>query len=658
MWKKFIIIFSIILLLFVALSSLAQENERDAALEQSIYDSITAVNPDAVSLFIAGTEAMDSGNNQLAEDKYLQVLELVPTSYDTMRRLSYVESELGKHEEAISYAQHAYEYDDSAINQAAYAVSLLGPENPDYYAQALDLAKTAAAAEPEDPWVQSILLSAGLYNEDAGIVRQTSAFFVKEYPSEGVYHYYLGVAAAEQNDWILAEDELLQAKALGFDADEVDRVLNLGVSREAGTARLIRNGFSLFGGWALGLVILFGLGLILSRLTIMSSNRVIRTGTFNISPIERAIRAFYRLVILIASIYFYISLPIVGFLVLALIGGIFYLFILIGRIPAQLVVILFIAGLVTIGAVFRGIYAIFRRVPWQEPGEHLNPDDAPEMWQLVKDVAVKVGTRPVDMIYIAPGASIAVIERGNFLVKIFNRGQRYLLLGLGALQGMTAPQLQAILAHEYGHFTNRDTAGGGLALQVRSSIIDIAQHLAVNRQAHRLSPMWLFLNLFNRIFLQITLGASRLQEVLADRFAVVAYGSENFIAGLSHVIRQTIKLDLQFNAEYRSVISRNAAAANLYELPDLEVGDSQQFDKTFAEITNRATNKYDSHPAYRDRIALAERIHSDVTDTAEARLATDLLPNLADLQNKMTLLIHRVMLQSQQQMRQVQQRRA
>jgi Zn-dependent protease with chaperone function len=272
------------------------------------------------------------------------------------------------------------------------------------------------------------------------------------------------------------------------------------------------------------------------------------------------------------------------------------------------------------------------------------------MWQLVKDVAAKVGTRPVDMIYIAPGAAIAVTERGNFLAKIFNRGQRYLLLGLGALQGMTAPQLQAILAHEYGHFTNRDTAGGGLALQVRSAIFDIAQHLAVNRQAHPVNPMWLFLNLFNRIFLQITLGASRLQEILADRFAVIAYGSENFTAGLSHVIRQTIKLDLQFNAEFTNMVSGNAAAANLYELPDLGTTDSQQFDKTFSEVTNRATNKYDSHPAYRDRIALAERIQSDFIDTGEVRLATDLLPNLADLQDKMTILIHRMMIQGKQQM--------
>jgi hypothetical protein len=48
-----------------------------------------------------------------------------------------------------------------------------------------------------------------------------------------------------------------------------------------------------------------------------------------------------------------------------------------------------------------------------------------------------------------------------------------------------------------------------------------------------------------RVFLRITLGASRLQEILADRYAALAYGAQNFIEGLRNVIRQSVQFDFQ-----------------------------------------------------------------------------------------------------------------
>ena len=82
---------------------------------------------------------------------------------------------------------------------------------------------------------------------------------------------------------------------------------------------------------------------------------------------------------------------------------------------------------------------------------------------------------------------------------------------------MTQGQFKAILAHEYGHFSNRDTAGGDLARWVRASIYRMAYNLAVSGQARWYNPAWLFINGFHRGFLRITQGASRLQEILADR---------------------------------------------------------------------------------------------------------------------------------------------
>ena len=52
--------------------------------------------------------------------------------------------------------------------------------------------------------------------------------------------------------------------------------------------------------------------------------------------------------------------------------------------------------------------------------------------------------------------------------------KRALVLGAGVLDGMKLRAFKGILAHEYGHFHNEDTAGGGFALAVRRSVLTMA----------------------------------------------------------------------------------------------------------------------------------------------------------------------------------------
>ena len=48
---------------------------------------------------------------------------------------------------------------------------------------------------------------------------------------------------------------------------------------------------------------------------------------------------------------------------------------------------------------------------------------------------------------------------------------------------------------------------------------------------------------FHALFLRITLGASRLREILADEFAAVAYGGQAFADGLTHIVRRSLEFD-------------------------------------------------------------------------------------------------------------------
>ncbi|MEP7135309.1 MAG: M48 family metallopeptidase [Chloroflexota bacterium] len=362
-------------------------------------------------------------------------------------------------------------------------------------------------------------------------------------------------------------------------------------------------------------------------------NRTEPVPNIQVKPKERKLRSIYRTVITILSLYFYISIPFVILALLLVVGIAFYIFLSIGTIPIQLGLILIIMLFGSLIAIVRSVFSRVKNIP---PGRQLSRIDAPELWKLVEDIAHKLQIRPVDAIYINPWPSIAVNENGSILQKLRGQGKRNLILGMSVLPELTQGQLSAILAHEYGHFSNQDTAGGDLAHQVYASLYQMAQRLIQARVTQIFNPVWLFVLGYQRLFLRVTLGASRLQEVLADRYAARTYGSQNFIDGLKSVIRQTIAFPIQANYEVNQAFGANRPVYNLYNLP-AEENLKEEIEKQFQEAMDRVTSPYNSHPATKERIALVERLQAPYSPMQENRQpALHLFPNYDALQLEMT----------------------
>ena len=167
---------------------------------------------------------------------------------------------------------------------------------------------------------------------------------------------------------------------------------------------------------------------------------------------------------------------------------------------------------------------------------------------------------------------------------------------------------RAVLAHEYGHFSNRDTAGGGLALAVRRSLLTMAAALAEGGVAHWYNPAWLFLNAFYRVFLRISQGASRLQEVLADRWAALAYGSQAFQDGLRHVIERAIRFNAHANATLQEVVGGAKPLVNLYTFQPATHGDETEIARAVERAFQAEPSPYDSHPSPQQRCAWVQSL--------------------------------------------------
>ncbi len=386
-------------------------------------------------------------------------------------------------------------------------------------------------------------------------------------------------------------------------------------------------------GWVAGLVALLVLGSLLSGAVLRTAGELARSRSASPSG-GAALRRAYAAVLWLCCAYYYASLPLLALLTPALGGGILYFFLAIGRIPIKLALIVVVLTLATLWSILK---SLFVRGADQDPGARLDLGAHPRLRALLDDVAARVGTRAVDGVYLTPGTDVAVMERGGLSRQLCGATERCLVLGVGVLDGFRIGALKAVLAHEFGHFSNRDTAGGGFALAVRRSLYKMAQGLAESGAAAWYNPVWLFLNAFHRVFMRVSQGASRLQEILADRWAAMTYGSKAFEEGLRHVIERSVR----FNAGASRAVAAMAqchAVANLYAPPEEPQAPDPEVEQAIKTALTRKPSPYDSHPSPSERTRWVRALNAPgtVSSVEDARPAWTLFADPVAIQTEMT----------------------
>jgi hypothetical protein len=261
------------------------------------------------------------------------------------------------------------------------------------------------------------------------------------------------------------------------------------------------------------------------------------------------------------------------------------------------------------------VQSLFVKVDASDPGRSLEVTEAPGLWTLTRAVAEQVGTRAIDDIRVTPGTELAVYERGTRRERAQDQACRTLILGVGLLNGFRQGAFRAVLAHEYGHFAHRDTAGGDVALRVRQDMMKFAVAMAQHGQAVWWNLAFQFLRVYDFLFRRISHGATRLQEVLADRVAAQKYGAAPFEEGLRHVIRASIEFHTAAGLEVQHALNRRRAVQNVYAL---EPPKSADVERQVGEAISRPTTEDDTHPGPLDRFRLVSRVSGAAVDVDPA----------------------------------------
>jgi hypothetical protein len=615
-----------------------QSHTRDMQKEAAIWDQLRVVNPDLLEIFKQGTERMDAGDYKNAAVLYKKVVDGAPAFDVGYRRLGTslcldrdVSQGLPLLEKAVSMNRSS-----ENLSTLAQFIAFPGPGvtgTREAQQRAITLLQEARHTNSKPDAADLYLtaqIAAELQNENE--FKEAAHQMMMHFPDHPESHYLNAMIAAGDQRWSDAESEARRAAQLGMPQELVQRFLDeSGVQWHANEVRYAFYAAGVVLAWIAGLALLFVFGKALSQMTLHSIERSAGSKA-TVSSKELTLRKIYRQLIQVAGWYYYLSLPFVVLLLIAAAGAVVYGFLAIGRIPIRLVLII---GIVTLGTIYKLVQSLFVKIKTEDPGRPLTVDEAPGLWSLTREVAAEIGTRPVDEIRMTIGTDVAVYEKGTRKEKTQDKAKRILILGVGVLNGFRMHAFRAVLAHEYGHFTHRDTAGGEDALRVNNDMMKFAYAMAMAGHAVWWNLGFQFVRIYHFLFRRISHGASRLQEILADRMAALKYGAEAFEEGLTHAIRRSVEFPFAANREITVAINGGRAVQNLY---GLALEKESPVEDEIEKALNRPTSEDDTHPSPVERFRLIRQLGGPST-AQDNGLVWDLFQNRDALTMEMTVLI-------------------
>lgn len=611
------------------------------AYDAKLLDELAALEPDVSDIWRQANDARDAGDLEAAITNYTVVLDEQPSWDHALRRRCAVYLGQGQISLALGDCRAAYEQNPRPENALALAQVLSAESALRDPNRAESLAFGLLREAGDDYMLVHGVCEVALAVPDEPLLGQCSARMLELDDAAWEGHVFTALHHLLRAEHRKAKRALERAHEAGLDDANYRELLANFERAEVESeppwryyGKRIALPIVLWIALAFALV---GTGFALSRATLAEAETALGDRSVSARARDSRLHSAYAAVLWLCCAYYYISVPLILITMVALGAGLIIGMLAVGFVSIKLLLIVVVGVAATVIAV---ITSFFKRPKDEPPGELLDLAEAPRLRALLDEVAGQIGTRPVDRVYLSPGAEIAVFERGGLWAKLRGKGERCLLLGVAVLDGLDERALRAILAHEYGHFSNEDTAGGNFALGVRRSILHSATGLAEMGVAGWHNPAWAFLNGFNSLFLRVSQGASRLQEVLADRWAARTYGADAFERGLRHAIAADLRFELHANATVNEVLEARHGLRNLYTFAPSKLPEQAgRIDEFVEKIVAAEASPYDSHPCPADRFRWVRALGDGASQTGVGEPAWALFEDRDRIQERMTALI-------------------
>ncbi|NMH28804.1 M48 family metallopeptidase [Flavobacterium silvaticum] len=303
----------------------------------------------------------------------------------------------------------------------------------------------------------------------------------------------------------------------------------------------------------------------------------------------------------------------------------------------------------------------------------LNLDEEPELKNVILDLTQSIGTKFPKKVLLSYNVNASVFYTSSFW-SMFFPVRKNLNIGLGLVNGVTVSEFKGILAHEFGHFSQRSMAVGSYVHNVNKVIHNLLyDNESYNNTIASWSNASIYFKLVNwlafvfnsgvqfvlrQMYSQVNKGnlaLSREMEFHADAVGATYVGTKPMIDSLLRMNLVSDSLDQvvdYYNGQIRNgikpdnIFSRQTIAMNLMaqrlKLPLENNFPYVSAEKAAAGVKSyiRVKDLWASHPSDEDRI-LSYKSGNYMEIPADCRPAGILFSNLKKTQEEATAFLYR-----------------
>lgn len=337
---------------------------------------------------------------------------------------------------------------------------------------------------------------------------------------------------------------------------------------------------------------------------------------------------FFRAKVVAISLFAYLVL--VGLLVL-LILGIYFLYVLASGHSTFFTKLMFVTWLMAaVPIVVLTLRMFFARIPLPE-GRELNAFEAPQLFKIIENLRERLQGEPIHHVLITDEFNAAIAQCPRY--GLFGGYRNYLILGLPFLYALSAEEILAIIAHEYGHLAGGHGKLTRWIYRQRSTFGVLYEHAIERRESSMVNGIFAgLLDRFGPYYNAHTFVLSRQHEYEADAVACAVAGSA---ASASALIRTDLlaswmndsfwpKLYAQSEQDETPKVMPYTAMKKLLLLTIDEWATKARLDKSWKE----ESNVHDTHPCLSERVLAMEQ-QAALPAIFRTSAADSLLGNLA-----------------------------
>lgn len=271
--------------------------------------------------------------------------------------------------------------------------------------------------------------------------------------------------------------------------------------------------------------------------------------------------------------------------------------------------------------------------------------DHPQIFFLIDEIVKEVNTSFPKKVYLSNDVNASVFYDSNFW-SMFLPIKKNLIIGIGLMNSVTQQEFQAILAHEFGHFSQRSMKVGSYVYQVNQVIYNMLYKndsldnvIGKTASVHGIiaiciaASVWVIKQIqyiLQKLYHYININymsLSREMEFHADEIAAHVAGSKYLASSLLRLDFANHALESTFSF-YDQKIKENIKSRNVYEeqsfimhflakenkynlnhnLPQIETEHLSKYNKSKLNIENQ----WASHPNTEDRIKALNKLNIPV----------------------------------------------